>query len=89
MTLPITTETITVGTTPTQIDGMGVSPIRIYLRNNDSTKTLYIGNGTVSVANGFPIDKLSTQDYLLFPGQSLWIISTDAGHSVSYMRIPV
>lgn len=89
MTLPITSGTIAVGTTPVQLDGTGVSPIRIYVRNNDSTKTLYVGNGTVTVADGFPIDKLSTQDFLLFPNQSLWIVSSDTGHSVSWMRIPV
>jgi hypothetical protein len=89
MTLPIESGRITVGTTRVQVDGMGVSPIRIYIHNEESTKTLFIGNGTVTTANGFGIDKSSVQDFLLFPGQSLWMVSESEGHTVSYLRIPV
>jgi len=80
---------MTVGTSPVQVDGSGVSPIRIYIHNEESTKTLYVGNGNVSTLNGFAIDKSSTQDFLIFPGQSLWIVSSSAGHVVSFLRIPV
>jgi hypothetical protein len=89
MTLPIESGRITVGTTPVQVDGSGVSPIRIYIHNEESTKTLYVGNGNVSTLNGFGIDKSSTQDFLIFPGQSLWIVSESAGHIISFLRIPV
>lgn len=89
MTLPIESGRVTVGTTPVQIDGVGVSPIRIYVRNEESTKTLYVGNGNVTILNGFGIDKNSTQDFLIFPGQSLWVVAETAGHPVSYLRIPV
>ena len=89
MTLPIESGRITVGTTPVQVDGLGVSPIRIYIHNEESTKKLFVGNGTVSVATGFAIDKQSVQDFLIFPGQSLWMVSESAGHIVSYLRIPV
>lgn len=89
MTLPIESGRITVGTTPVQVDGVGVSPIRIYIHNEDSTKTLYLGNGSVSVLTGFGIDKSSVQDFLIFPGQSLWLVSESSGHIVSYLRIPV
>lgn len=89
MTLPIESGRVTVGTTPVQVDGVGVSPIRIYIHNEESTKTLYVGNGNVTILNGFGIDKSSTQDFLIFPGQSLWIVSDSEGHAVSYLRIPV
>jgi hypothetical protein len=89
MTLPIESGRLTVGTTPVQVDGVGVSPIRIYVHNEEPTKTLYVGNGNVTVLNGFGIDKSSVQDFLIFPGQSLWIVSESAGHVVSYLRIPV
>jgi hypothetical protein len=89
MTLPIESGRITIGTTPVQIDGMGVSPIRIYIHNEESTKTLYIGNGNVTTANGFTIDKSSVQDFLIFPGQALWMVSESGSHAVSYLRIPV
>ncbi len=89
MTLPIESGRITVGTTRVQVDGVGVSPIRIYIHNEDSTKTLYLGNGNVSTSNGFGIDKQSVQDFLIFPGQSLFMVSETEGHTVSYLRIPV
>lgn len=89
MTLPIESGRITVGTTPVQVDGVGVSPIRLYIHNEESTKTLFIGNGNVTILNGFGIEKRSTQEFLIFPGQSLWMVSESAGHIVSYLRIPV
>lgn len=89
MTLPVESGRIVVGTTPVQVDGVGVSPIRIYIRNESNDKTLYLGNGNVTVANGFGIDKLSVQDFLLFPNQALFMVSETEGHTVSYLRIPV
>lgn len=89
MTLPVESGRITVGTIPIQVDGVGVSPIRIYIHNEDSTKTLYLGNGNVSTSNGFGIMKSSVQDFMLFPGQSLFMVSESEGHTVSYLRIPV
>lgn len=89
MTLPVESGRLTVGTAAVQIDGGGVSPIRIYIHNEDTTKTLYLGNGTVSTENGFGIDKSSVQDFMIFPGQSLFMCSTSEGHTVSYLRIPV
>lgn len=89
MTLPVESGRLIVGTTPIQVDGVGVSPIRIYIHNESNEKLLYLGNGNVSTTNGFGIDKASVQDFLLFPGQSLWMVSDTAGHPVSYLRIPV
>jgi hypothetical protein len=89
MTLPIESGRLTVGTSPVQVDGLGVSPIRLFIHNEESTKKLYVGNGTVTTANGFAIDKSSVQDFLIFPGQSMFIVSESAGHVVSYLRIPV
>jgi hypothetical protein len=89
MTLPIESGRITVGTAAVQVDGSGVSPVRIYIHNEESTKTLFIGNGNVSTANGFVIDKASVQDFLIFPGQSLFMVSATGSHQVSYLRIPV
>lgn len=87
--MSITSGRTTVGTTPVQIDGNSVNPFVLHVHNEDSTKTLYIGNGTVTVLNGFGVDKNSVQQFTLFPGQSLWMVSESAGHTVSWLRIPV
>ena len=76
-----------IGTTPVAIDGITASPCVIYIRNNDSTKTLYIGNSNVTTANGLPIDKLATIDFDVPAGEQFHMISSDTSHSVSWLRI--
>lgn len=83
----ITSGAQVIGTTAQAIDGVTASPCVIYIRNNDSTKTLYIGNSVVTTSNGLPIDKLSTQSFNLPAGEQLHMISSDAGHNVSWLRI--
>lgn len=85
----ITSGRITVGTTPVQVDGNSVNPVQLYIHNEDSTKTLYLGNGSVSTADGFGIDKSSVQNFTLWPNQSLWLVSESTGHVVSWLRIPI
>jgi hypothetical protein len=83
----ITTGSQVIGTTASAIDGIAASPCVIYIRNPDSTKTLYIGNGNVTTANGLPIDKLSTQSYNLPAGEQLHMISSEPDHNISWLRI--
>lgn len=87
--MSITSGRTTVGTTPVQIDGNSVNPFVLYIHNEDTTKTLYLGNGTVTTSNGFGVDKSSVQQFTLFPGQALFMVSESAGHTVSWLRIPV
>lgn len=83
----ITSGTQTVGTTAVAIDGVAASPSHIHIRNNDSTKTLYIGNSNVTTANGLPVDKQATIEFDLPAGEQLHMISSDTGHSVSWLRL--
>jgi hypothetical protein len=83
----ITSGTQSVGTTAVAIDGVAASPSKIKIRNNDSTKTLYIGGPTVTTANGLPVDKLTTLDFDLPAGEQLWMVSTENGHTVSWLRL--
>lgn len=83
----ISSGTLTVGLTAVQIDGNSVQPCVIKIRNNDSTKTLYVGNSDVTIANGLPIDKLTTLEFKLPPGEAIHMVSSDTGHSVSWLRI--
>jgi hypothetical protein len=85
--MAITSGSQTVGTAALQIDGVSQFQAHIHIRNNDSTKTLYIGGPDVTTANGLPIDKLTTMQFALPPGESMFMISTDTGHSVSWLRI--
>lgn len=85
--MAVTSGSQTVGTTAVQIDGNAIYQSHIHIRNNDSTKTLYIGGSDVTTANGLPVDKLTTMDFDLPPGEAVYMVSSDTGHSVSWMRI--
>lgn len=83
----ISSGTQTIGTTPSQIDGNSVHWVTITIRNNEDTKTLYIGNSDVTTANGLPLDKLSTQTFTIPPSATLHMVSDSGTHSVSWLRI--
>lgn len=83
----ITSGTQTVGTTAVAIDGVAAGPCHIHIRNNDSTKTLYIGNSNVTTANGLPVDKLVTIEFDVPAGEQLHMVSSDSGHSISWLRV--
>lgn len=85
--MAITTGTQVIGNTRSQVDGNSVNWTMITIRNNDTTKTLFLGNSTVTVANGLPVDKLSTQTLEIPPGESLYMVSDSGDHSVSWLRI--
>lgn len=77
----------TVGTTRVAIDGVVASPSHIHIRNNDSTKTLYIGGSNVTTSNGLPVDKLATIEFDLPAGEQLYMVSNEEGHSISWLRL--
>lgn len=79
----------TVGVTPVQVDGASVHWTHLHIRNNDSTKTLYIGNSNVTTANGLPVDKLTTMEFDLPPNQHLYMVSESGDHSISWLKIEV
>lgn len=83
----ITSGTQSVGTTAVAIDGIASGPSKIKIRNNDQTKTLFVGGPTVTTANGLPVDKLVTIDFDLPAGEQLWMVSTENGHTVSWLRV--
>lgn len=83
----ISSGTQTIGTVAVAIDGVTAGPCHIHIRNNDQTKTLYIGNSNVTTANGLPVDKLATIDFDVPAGEQFHMISSDTGHSVSWLRI--
>ena len=85
--MPVYSGTLTVGTTPIQVDGNFNQWSHIHIRNNDQTKSLYIGNGNVTITNGLPLDKLATIDFDLPPNDSFHMVTDSGTVSVSYLRI--
>jgi hypothetical protein len=77
---------VTVGTTPTQIDGQSPNPSVLHISNNDNTQAVYIGNATVQVLGGLRLEKLERITITLNPGESLYAISEKSGHILSFLR---
>jgi hypothetical protein len=83
----ISSGTLIVGTTAVQIDGNSVQPCVIKIRNNESTKTLFVGNSDVTYTNGLPIAKETTLEFKLPPSEAIHMVSDSGNHSVSWLRI--
>ena len=84
--MALTTGQLLVGTTPVQIDGTSVSNFRLHIHNMDNTETLFIGGEDVSISNGLSIPKLDSLELLCYPLDAVWVVSTKAGHQVSYLK---
>lgn len=85
--MAISSGTQIVGTTRSQIDGNSVNWVSLTIRNNESTKTLFLGNNNVTISNGLPIPKETTQTFQIPPGESISMISDSGEHSISWLRI--
>jgi hypothetical protein len=85
--MAVSSGTITVGTTPVQVDGNSVQPSHIHIRNNDSTKTLFAGNSNVAIGNGLLIDKLTTVEFDIPPGDCIHLIAESGTVSVSWLKV--
>lgn len=76
-----------VGTTRVQIDGMHNQWSHIHIRNNDTTKSLYIGGPDVTTANGLAVDKLANIDWEVPPNTAIYMITADGTVNVGWMRV--
>jgi hypothetical protein len=75
-----------IGLTATQIDGSSPNPSRIHIHNNDQQQNLFIGGADVTIANGLVLEKLDSIEFVLNPGEALYGVSSQGGHTVSWLR---
>ena len=87
--MAITSGTQMIGTTAVQIDGNSVHSTHIHIRNNEATKTLYMGGETVTIGNGLLIDGNTTVDFDLPPGERIFVVSSTGNHEISWLRIEI
>jgi len=85
--MPINNGLIAVGTAATLISHAGVNPGQVHISNLDNTDTIFVGNATVVVNTGHALPKSASEDFDLYPGQSIYAVSTKAGHSVAFTLI--
>jgi hypothetical protein len=83
----IHTGQLTATTTAQQIDGNFTGWSHIHIRNNDNTKSVYIGNSDVSGSNGLQLDGNSWVDFDLPPGDAINIVTSSGSSLISWLRI--
>jgi hypothetical protein len=84
--LPITTGQIVAGTARIAIDGSSVSDWRLHIHNMDNTTALYVGNETVTTANGFSLFKEDSLELQCYPNEHVYVVSSKGNHSVSFLK---
>lgn len=85
--MPISSGQVTVGTAATVIDSTDVMPWQLQVANNDNTDTVYLGGPDVTPTNGVAVQKLEHLVFPMGPGDRMYVVSTKAGHVVSYSKI--
>ena len=75
-----------IGLTATQIDGTSANPSRLHIHNNDQQQNLYLGGADVTTTNGLVIEKLDSIELVLNAGEALYGVSSQGGHTVSWLR---
>jgi hypothetical protein len=85
--MPITNGSIAVGTAATLISHAGVNPGTLHISNLDNTDTIFVGGATVVVNAGHALPKSASEDFDIYPGQSMYAVATKTGHSVAFTLI--
>ena len=85
--MPVSSGLVSVGTAATLITTCGVNGGSLHVSNLDNTDTIFIGGATVVVNAGHALPKSASEDFVVYPGQQLFAVSSKAGHSVSYLLV--
>jgi hypothetical protein len=78
-----------IGLTPIAIDGVSTNPYRLHLHNNDNTKALFVGNSSVTIANGMKMNGGEVLEFIISPNEQLYVVSDSGTHTISWLRIDV
>lgn len=84
--MAITSGQQTIGTVRQLVDGISPNPSRLHIHNLDNTKVLFLGNDSVTITNGFAIQKLESMELILNAGESVYAISETGTHTISWLR---
>lgn len=83
----MTNGSITVGTVATLISHAGVNPGQLHVSNLDNTDTIFLGGPAITVNAGHALQKSSSEDFVMYPSQSMYAVSSKAGHAVAFTLI--
>ena len=77
---------VSVGTAATAIDATAQMPFRLMIHNDDNTDSVYLGGSAVTTSTGMVLKKREHVDFVLYPGEVLYAVSTKSGHSISFLK---
>jgi len=83
----MTNGSITVGTVATLITNAGVMPGQLHVSNLDNTDTIFLGGPAITVNAGHALQKSSSEDFVMYPGSTMYAVSSKAGHAVAFTLI--
>ena len=83
----MTNGSITVGTVATLISHAGVNPGQLHVSNLDNTDTIFLGGPAITVNAGHALQKSASEDFVMYPSQSMYAVSSKAGHAVAFTLI--
>lgn len=84
--MAISSGQVTIGLTPTLIDGTHNSNFRLMIHNADSTQKVYVGTANVTTSTGLGIEKLETRQFDLNPLEQLYAISSKENHTIHWLK---
>ena len=84
--MAITSGQVTIGLTPTLVDGTSNSNFKLWVHNANNDDTIYLGNSGVSPTNGFQLLKLETIELEMNPLESIYAVSTKEGLKLHYLK---
>ena len=84
--MAITSGRQVIGTTRQIVDGVSPNPSRLHIHNMDNTDAIYIGNESVTTANGFVLFKHDSVELQCYASEHVYVISTKGNHAISFLK---
>ena len=84
--MAITTGQVTVGLTPTVIDGTFNSNFRLLIHNMNNDDSIYIGGSGVTPETGLQLLKFETIQLELNPLEKIYAVSTKENLKLGYLK---
>lgn len=77
---------VTIGTTPTLIDGTSTSDFRLTIHNMNNDDAIYIGGPNVTTTNGMQLLKLETLQLDMSPMSELYAVADKANLKIGFLK---
>ncbi|HEY7825053.1 MAG TPA: hypothetical protein VIG24_19590 [Acidimicrobiia bacterium] len=84
--MPLESGQVSVGTAATLIPSRCTMPSRMEIHNDDNTDDLFVGGPGVTTSTGMRVNKLEQLTLRLSPLDEVYLVSSKAGHNVSYIH---